>query len=222
MYKLLDLYCGEGGASMGYDHAGFQITGIDYLKKKRYPFKFILDEAIPYLINHWHEYDAIHMSPPCQKYSSDNTGDKTNCSADLEKLLIFCGYIPIPWIIENVPNAPLPKTISLLGPQFNLCVIRKRIFYSNIMLFEPATVKQKRKYYPGKKIFTITGNGEKGDTVSSWSKAIKIDWMTRNGLRQSIPPAYTEFIGNQLMNFLTNKTQNNEQPNGRRNQKSHR
>ncbi len=209
--KLLDLYCGEGGAAVGYHRAGFQVTGVDNLKKKRYPFKFILDEGISYISKNWHKYDAIHMSPPCQKYTCVNTYNKTKCSNDLELLLIICGYIPIPWVIENVPNAPLPKTISLFGPQFNLNIIRKRIFYSNIMLFEPGAVPQKRRYYPDKKIFTIAGAGGKGNTVSAWSAAIKINWMTRNGLRQSIPPAYTEFIGNQLITFLTNKTQNHEQ-----------
>ena len=213
MYKLLDLYCGEGGASMGYHRAGFKITGVDYLKKKRFPFKFILDEAIPFLADHWHEFDAIHISPPCQKYSSANGHDRTNCSSDLERLLVFCGYIPIPWIIENVPNSPLPKTISLFGPQFNLNIIRKRIFYSNIMLFEPAAVPQKRRYYPNKEIFTIAGAGGKGNTVNAWSAAIKINWMSRNGLRQSIPPAYTEFIGAQLITFLTNNPQTHEQIN---------
>lgn len=209
--ELLDLYCGEGGASMGYHRVGFNITGVDNIKKKRFPFKFILNDAISYLINHWHEYDAIHMSPPCQKYSFATGNNRIYHSADLEKLLIICGYIPVPWVIENVQNSPLPKTIDLFGPQFNLNVIRKRIFYSNIMLFEPGAVPQKRKYYPDKEIFTITGNGDKNQTVSNWSKAIKIDWMTRQGLRQSIPPAYTEFIGAQLITFLTNKTQNHEQ-----------
>lgn len=202
--KLLDLYCGEGGAAVGYHRAGFQVTGVDHLKKKRFPFSFILDDGISYICKNWHKYDAIHMSPPCQKYSAANQYDKTNCSADLESLLIICGYIQIPWVIENVPNSPLPKTINLFGPQFNLNIIRKRIFYSNIMLFEPEAVKQKRIYYPGKELFTIAGNGGKNATVANWSKAIKINWMTRQGLRQSIPPAYTEFIGNQLINYLTN------------------
>ena len=205
--KLLDLYCGEGGASMGYHRAGFQVTGVDHLKKKRYPFKFIRYAAIKFLADHWHEYDAIHMSPPCQKYSPANAHDTTNCSNDLELLLMICGYITIPWVIENVPNSPLPKTIALFGPQFKLDIIRKRIFYSNIMLFEPEAVKQKKRYYPGKEIFTIAGAGGKGNTVSAWSAAIKINWMTREGLRQSIPPAYTEFIGNQLITFLTNNPQ---------------
>ncbi len=209
--KLLDLYCGEGGAAVGYHRAGFQVTGVDHIKKKRFPFKFIQAQAIQFLIDNWNMFDAIHMSPPCQKYSAANVHDKTNCSNDLELLLMICGYITIPWVIENVPNSPLPKTISLFGPQFNLNIIRKRIFYSNIMLFEPAAVPQKRKYYPGKELFTIAGNGDKNQTVANWSKAIKIDWMSRQGLRQSIPPAYTEFIGNQLISFLTNNPQTHGQ-----------
>lgn len=204
MPKLLDLYCGQGGAAAGYYRAGFLVTGVDHLAQPRFPFKFIRSAARSYLADHSHEYDAIHLSPPCQKYSRGSRSNKKKYSDELEKVLPLISQINIPWVIENVELAPMPKTISLVGTMFKLNIIRKRIFYSNILLFEPEPVHQKKRYYPEKEIFTVAGTGNKGNTVAAWSKAMGINWMTRNGLREAIPPAYTEFIGHQLMHYITN------------------
>lgn len=204
MPKLLDLYCGQGDAAAGYFRAGFQVTGVDIGAQPRFPFKFIRYAARKFLADHWQEYDAIHLSPPCQKYSRGSRNNDKIYTDELEQVIPLMTQVNIPWVIKNVELAPMPKTIALVGTMFKLNVIRKRIFYSNIHLFEPEPVPQKRRYYPDKVLYTVAGTGNKGNTVSAWSKAMGINWMTRNGLREAIPPAYTEYIGNQLLTFINN------------------
>ncbi len=202
--KLLDLYCGQGGAAQGYSNAGFHITGVDQVHQTRFPFSFIQTDSRSYLADHWQEYDAIHLSPPCQKYSQANNFHKTATDDELEKVLPMLSQINIPFVVENVQLAPMPITIILTGIMFSLGVIRKRIFYSNVLLLQPHTPPQKRKCLPAQQIFTVAGEGGKGNTVTNWSKAMGINWMTRNGLKEAIPPAYTEYIGSQLMTYLVN------------------
>jgi len=139
-WKLLDLYCGGGGAAKGYFRAGFtQIVGVDTVFQKRYPFEFIQSDALEYLRDHHHEFDVVHASPPCQKWSiasnvHRNRGKKyidylTPTLAELKK-------IGIPYVVENVPGAPLDKSITLCGLMFGLKVFRHRHFdCSHFFLF---------------------------------------------------------------------------------------
>ena len=123
-FRLLDLYCKAGGAGKGYAQAGFEVVGVDIEAQKRYPFKFHQADALEYLREHGHEFDAIHASPPCQLYSAMRKGrwqDREDRHPDLvdptRQLLIQSGK---PYVIENVVGAPLINPIILCGTMFKL------------------------------------------------------------------------------------------------------
>lgn len=227
--KLLDLYCGGGGAAMGYYKAGFdEIIGIDIVYRPNYPFKFIKADALEFLrTTDLTEFDAIHASPPCQRYSklkhlSGNTEKWDENHVDLvdptRELLIKIGK---PYVIENVVGAPLIDPITLYGSQFpNLYTQRPRLFESNIPLREPDVKMQKHKtgklgQGPAEDGFiTVAGiKPQRGmnevQTKLYYGFALGgIDWMSLKELTQAIPPAYTEFIGKQIIEHLNR--QNNK------------
>jgi DNA (cytosine-5)-methyltransferase 1 len=125
--KLLDAFCGAGGCSVGYSRAGFDdITGVDINHQPHYPFKFIQEDALEYIAKHGHEYDAIHASPPCQRFSTMTNGrwqDRVNNHPDMIKpireLLIKTGK---PYVIENVEGAKMEliNPVLLCGTMFGL------------------------------------------------------------------------------------------------------
>ena len=127
-FRLLDLYCGGGGAAVGYYQAGFkEIVGVDILTQSKYPFQFVQYDALTYLRDYGHLFDAIHASPPCQAYTTANFHGKTHPDMipATRDLLIETGK---PYVIENVPYAPLHNAIWLEGTLFNLKVYRRRGF----------------------------------------------------------------------------------------------
>jgi DNA (cytosine-5)-methyltransferase 1 len=208
-FRCLDLFCGQGGAAMGYHRAGFEVTGVDIKPQPRYPFTFIQADALEYCQEHGHEYDFIHASPPCQAYSSmkslKNNRDHPDLVGAVQFLLIAQEKS---YVIENVPGAPLCNPVVLCGSMFGLrsyrgYLRRHRFFESSVMLFTP-TCK-----HDGLAI-GVYGHGQAGllgqrmrtANVDEARILMGIDWMTRDGLSQAIPPAYTEFIGKQIMCFL--------------------
>lgn len=208
--RLLDAFRGAGGAGMGYHQAGFEVVGIDIHPQKNYPFEFIQGDAIAYIRDHGHEFDAIHASPPCQAYTVLRSVTKGKEYPDLlaatRDALIATGK---PWVIENVPGAPMQSGIRLCGTMFNLRVYRHRLFESSHLLMAPDHPRhtvpavgshgrdRKRLYQEEGYFATITGN------VGSYcGDAMNIDWMTGKELSQAIPPAYTEFVGRQLLSAL--------------------
>jgi len=218
--RLLDLFCGAGGAGMGYHRAGFEVTGVDIAPQPRYPFKFIQSDALEYLAAHGAEYDVIHASPPCQGYSrlrhlpwlKDRVYpmliDKTR------ELLDKTGK---PWIIENVEDSPLVG-ITLCGLMFGLNVYRHRKFEMSTFMLQPPhqphqvvigsgrMINDRRKgtlnasssagAWGKQSIITVAGGQFK---KTDGERAMQIDWMTKAELAQAIPPAYTEWIGKQLL-----------------------
>jgi DNA (cytosine-5)-methyltransferase 1 len=210
--RLLDLFCKAGGAAMGYHRAGFdEIVGIDIEPQKRYPFEFVQCDALEYVRDHWMEFDAIHASPPCQAYSrSRNNG----CGKDAPKLIPETRKVLqrtcLPWVIENVEGSPLESPILLCGAAFGLKtgdfdLPRHRLFESNIFLFSFGC-RHRRGATIG-----VYGNGTNswhrkkfGRCVTDMEKkdAMGIDWMTRKELTQAIPPAYTQYIGRQLLDHI--------------------
>lgn len=196
--RLLDLFCGAGGAAVGYNRAGFDdITGIDINPQPRYPFKFIQGDALEYLREHGSEYDVIHASPPCQKYSMIQRIVKTkhkhpDLVAPTRELLIEIGK---PYVIENVVGAPLRVDLLLCGSMFGLGMIRHRIFESNIsMPLLTLTCHHENVYDPWH--YGVNQRVE-------MSKAMGIDWnMNRQEVREAIPPAYTEWIGKQIIEVI--------------------
>jgi DNA (cytosine-5)-methyltransferase 1 len=214
--KLLDLFCGAGGCSAGYHRAGFDVTGVDLYDQKNYPFRFVQTDALN--IHFIDGYDAIHASPPCQNYcwSTSKHRAKGKTYPDLvepvRKLLVESGK---PYVIENVPTAPLQNPTYLEGTMFGLNVIRRRCFETNWWLPQPMYIKHRKPIKQLSKIgpmrvlqksayCSVAGNGADGWSCrhADWQKAMDINWMTRGEIIQAIPPAYTEYIGRYLMGML--------------------
>ncbi len=213
MKRLLDLFCGAGGAGMGYSRAGFEVVGVDIRPQPRYPFAFVQADALEYLAQHGHEFDAIHASPPCQGFSVSKTIQK-NAHADqltpCRQILLALGK---PFVIENVSGAPMQApAIQLCGLMFALKVFRHRWFESNVMLFAPAHPSHRGKRIGRDGYCCVAGHGDQGTAnlpvplsyrnKPAWSKAMGIDWMNKGELVEAIPPAYTSFVGKQLRDIL--------------------
>jgi len=220
--RLLDLFCGAGGAAVGYSRAGFDVVGVDINPQKNYPFEFMDMDALEYLTLSGYRvsasFDAIHASPPCQAYSalkSLHDNEHPDLVEPTRELLQGTG---LPWIIENVEGAPLVQGatldglhgILLCGTMFGLRTLRHRLFESNMPLTVPHHPRHEGEFY------TVTGHGDpnwgkrkkEGSEFSGpgytqrCREAMGIDWMSRREISQAIPPAYTEFIGKQLMGSL--------------------
>ena len=209
--RLLDLYSGAGGAGMGYHRAGFDVTGVDVQTQPRYPFAFHQADALAYLAAHGREYDAIHASPPCQRYSrgskqSKTAGNHPDLIAATRTALLAAGR---PYVIENVADARpwLRGSFLLCGSMFpELRTYRHRFFESSVFMLAPShrahTVRTPRSnvYVPGL-FMTVYGHVS---PVSKAREVMGIDWpMTQREVTEAIPPAYTEFIGAQLLAAVT-------------------
>jgi len=201
--RLLDLFCCAGGAGMGYARAGFEVVGVDINPQPRYPFEFHQADAMEFNIS---GYDAIHASPPCQAYTVLGGREDLSHYPDLidavRERLQTAG---VPWIIENVPGAPLRDPVMLCGAMFGLRSYRHRLFESNMSLIVPPHPRHKvrvnrrgenrREHWDRGGFITITGDVG----VYCGPEAMGVDWMSGNELSQAIPPAYTEFLGRQLL-----------------------
>jgi DNA (cytosine-5)-methyltransferase 1 len=212
--KLLDLFCGAGGAGKGYIDAGFDVTGIDIAPQPDYPGTFIQDDALAYLAAHGHEYDAIHASPPCQASSALTKG--TNKGREYLNLIpatrALLALHEKPTIIENVQGSDLRRDLTLCGEMFGLAVIRHRYFELSGFPYIPTPHKPHRgvikgwnhgKLNPDGVYYQVYGAGGRKGTVAEWQDAMGIHWTdNRKSIAEAIPPAYTRFIGGQVMAYL--------------------
>ena len=224
---LLDLFCGAGGAANGYQRAGFHVIGVDIYPQPNYCGDvFWQADALEHLaeaIDKFYPFnyvDAIHASPPCQRWSS-KTKDKEMHPDFIEPLKELLGILAeedVPWVIENVPGAPLKNPIQLCGSSFGLGVRRHRLFESNITLYDLPCRHGWQKprfevYDHGKHYLSGTvpvfGTGG-GKAREHWKEAMDIDWMTDAELAEAIPPAYTHFIGAQLRAHIEHKVWGDE------------
>ncbi len=189
---------------MGYYRAGFDVTGVDIAPQPRYPFAFVRGDALEYAAAHGHEYDAIHASPPCQAYSKTQRiqgNQHPDLIAATRGVLQATGR---PYVIENVPGAPLLNPVQLVGSMFGLRTMRPRLFECSFAVpFRLAPPPAARHAKMGRlaregEYVHIAGHGHAGQ----WREAMGIDWMTRDGLSQAIPPAYTEYVGAHLLQAL--------------------
>lgn len=228
--RLLDLFCGEGGAAVGYHRAGFDVTGVDIDRRhlRRYPFHQWRADAMQFVAIHGHTFDAIHASPPCQAYTRGNAGRETSWPRLIAPLrIVLDEYAPaVPYVIENVADArdELHDPTMLCGCMFNLHttdtdgetihLLRQRLFETNFPLTSPAVCDHtyiewvagayggaRRDKYEAKFV-------RKGGYVPKDKAVVQallgIDHpMTWNGLFESIPPAYTEWIGTALKVHLS-------------------
>lgn len=212
--RLLDLFCCAGGAAMGYHRAGFDVVGVDIKPQPNYPFEFVQADALSYPLN---GFDAIHASPPCQRYTAASPLQGNDHPDLLPVVRAHLAGSGVPYVIENVPGAPLINPTTLCGLALGLNVKRHRLFESNIALFGT----QCPKGHPGDWLIVFgysalrrskgAGTGPKKDRGKSKGKSVPheeaclamgIDWMTRMELSQAIPPAYAEYLGRQLLAHL--------------------
>lgn len=215
---ILDLYCGAGGAAVGFWRAGFDVVGIDSEPQPNYPFRFIRARVSQVKIAWIREcgFVAVHASPPCQAQSvlQHRTGlVYPKLIAPTQKLLDASG---LPFVIENVEGAnELRDPIMLCGTMFpGLRVIRHRKFEANWPLAQPAHLlphplvftHDKRKPHRGLldqdvSFVSVTGGGN--STMVNAFDAMGINWMkTKVEVNESIPPAYTEYVGRELLKHL--------------------
>lgn len=203
MKKALDLFCGAGGASMGLHLAGFEVTGVDIKPQPNYPFKFIQADALSFPLD---GFDLIWASPPCQ-YFTRMLNHGLTCRSKHKNLipqtrmrLMESGN---PYVIENVMGSPLRNPIMLCGEMFGLRVTRHRLFESGIFMLQPEHPKHRgyhiRKRNDGGYYYRVYGH-ETGK--ASWGKAMGINWMKSPELAQAIPPAYSKWIGDRMMDFI--------------------
>jgi DNA (cytosine-5)-methyltransferase 1 len=211
MLKLLDLFCGAGGASMGYAQAGFEVTGIDVKHGKRYPFNYIKADVRDYLNNDYlSQFDVIAASPPCQTHSATrhlrNAQGKSTTKVDMieevRQALVNSGK---PYVIENVVGAPLMHPVLLCGSAFGLKVRRHRLFESNLQL-AGTECNHKAQGKPvgiyGSMRDEIPNGGHTAKTMQQANEAMGISHMIWSELVEAIPPAYTHYIGKQIKDLL--------------------
>ena len=211
MLNLLDLYCGAGGCSEGYHRAGFNVIGVDHKPQKRYPFKFYQADVFEFLMDaerfHKLKINAIHASPPCQRDSIFTPPEKKHLHPDdIGKIRDHLNLLYLPYVIENVRGAyhKLINPIMLCGTMFGLRVQRHRFFECSPMLPSPMMTCD-HSFKP----VLITGvTRRKGvrrveNNAQECRDASGLHWMTRKEMDEAIPPAYTEWIGRELINIIS-------------------
>lgn len=223
MTRVLDLFAGQGGAARGYAAAGFEVTGIDLHPMPRYPYEIHQWDALNalkrlmqgYMIGgrHLDDFDLIHASPPCQYYSHATRNADRNRHPDLipavQERLRATGK---PYVIENVPGAPLQDPLVLCGCMFGLHTVisGQRFHVRRPRLFETGgfTARQPRcRHVPGEPVLPVLGHGvpgwfyrKHGHGVPAGviAQAMHVPWMTREGVREAIPPVFTGYIAEQF------------------------
>lgn len=208
--KILDLFCGAGGAAVGL-HGAFpdaEITGVDIKPQPRYPFNFVQTDALEFPLD---GYDFIWASPPCQAYSYGSARWRNDGKEYPDLLAITAGRIRtlgIPYCIKNVTGAhwQMRYPFVLCGLMFDLRVIRHRWFETNYHVLIPSHPECGNAIKDGR-AFTVAGHGGESSSYkfADWKEAMGIDWMHKSELTQAVPPAYSEFIGRQLKRILEAK-----------------
>jgi DNA (cytosine-5)-methyltransferase 1 len=208
--RLLDLFCGAGGAAMGYHRAGFEVVGVDIVPQPRYPFESHQADALTFPLD---GFNAVHASPPCQPFtiaSAFHPGTKAAHDDLIDGVRRRLATTGAPTVIENVPGAPLRHDVLLCGEMFGLALHRHRYFeIGNALCLQPPHTRHRLKsaehnchVEPG---YTRLVAGHFGHRRSAHA-AMGVDWaMTRSELAQAVPPAYTELIGHQLAAHLRSR-----------------
>jgi DNA (cytosine-5)-methyltransferase 1 len=218
--RILDLFSGAGGAAMGYHRAGFDVVGVDIKPQPHYPFEFVQADALEFLDGMLHDPayywvdqpNVIHASPPCQAFSDLKDMHNAKSHADLltptRELLKASG---LPYIIENVEGAPMQASVILCGSSFGLGaegarLQRHRLFETNFPVMAPPCVHGVSRrvigVYGGHGLDRRRMVNTQDFSTEARREAMGIDWMTGAELSQAIPPAYTQLLGEQLLEHL--------------------
>lgn len=207
--RALDLFCCGGGATKGLQLAGFKVTGVDIEDRSKYYIgdEFIMADVMSLSIEFLREFDFIHASPPCQLYShaTKQHPHKVGTHPDLvdptRQMLLEAG---VPFVIENVVQAPLRKDLMLCGKMFDQDIARHRIFEVQGFLVE-------QPYHPSPhrgRVITVTGNpggsskrdgGARFGSTEVWREVMDIDWLPASLLKEAIPPAYSHYIATEFL-----------------------
>lgn len=223
--RLLDLFCGAGGAAMGYHRAGFEVIGVDINPQPHYPFEFHQSDALTYPLD---GFDAYHASPPCQGYFHLKRGENLNSYPLLiDSIRDIFKPTKKPFCIENIPSAKefLINPIMLCGTMFGLPLWKHRYFeiYPELFLLtntcnhKQGTIKTDLGEISIPVYCSHGGDSRKGIRPSRigwrWRPqenkeiqlyAMGIDWgiLPRKSIHEAIPPAYTEYIGKYLIQSI--------------------
>ena len=195
---------------MGYHRAGFEVVGVDIKPQKNYPFEFHQGDALEYSLD---GFDAIHASPPCQAHTALRTAWNAKKHPDLlTPTLQYLRTVSIPWVVENVPGAPIRHDLLLCGTMFGLGLDNAELRRHRWFELNWSWVASPLACSHGTKPITIGVYGQHGRdhrrsvqtffSVADGRKAMGIAWTTGDELSQAIPPAYTEYIGRQCLDYL--------------------
>lgn len=207
--RLLDLFCGAGGASSGYAAAGFDVTGVDSEPQPRYPFTFVRSDATTFPLR---GFDALAGSPPCLDHSS--LSHRTGLHGTgwmLAHTIDRFRESGKPWVVENVETAYMPGSVTLCGTHFGLgaagrVLKRHRKFLASFEVPDPGPCVCMA--FPVGGVYGDGGGGSQSRgykfLAADARHAMGIDWMNRRELSQSIPPVYTLYVGRALMGVAGN------------------
>lgn len=206
---LLDLFCGAGCAGEGYRRMGFDVVGVDIRPQPNNPHTFHEGDAIEFLREFGHEFDLIHASPPCQEhtvYRNCRPGHKPKWPCMIAETREALKDVGVPWVIENVPKAPLIDPIQICGTGLGIRVRRHRLFESSFPI-APVPCDHGRftdRIFPGSTNRpngrTVCNIGEYRVPLDVQKKHMGVDWPIKLGeLSLGIPPAYTEHVASEFL-----------------------
>ncbi len=206
--RLLDLFCCQGGASAGYAAAGFRVVGFDIDPQPRYPFEFHQGDALA-LDPAWiaENFDAAVASPPCQAHTLAWKLNKRDHPRLIEPTRGLLRATGLPYVIENVEAArdELVSPVMLCGSMFGLQTYRHRLFETSFELRVPEHAPHRARTA---KMGRPAADDEYMHIVGNFSGVERargimgMPWANRDGLREAIPPAYTDYIGGQLLHHI--------------------
>lgn len=195
---------------MGYKRAGFEVVGVDKDPQPNYPFEHHVADAIEFVRAHGHEFDVIHASPPCQSFTAyrrRGSGVGDSYEDLIPETRAALDEIGRPYVIENVAGSTLRDPVMLCGSSFGLDVRRHRYFESNVPLLVPPCDHswQTPRFPPATNRQNLRSTVEIGVwriPLVTQQRAMGIHWMTLRELSEALPPAFTEFLGAQLLDAL--------------------